>query len=95
MGFRNKFFTQESENITQGSANSGSRPKFGTQISFIQFRARKWLLSIVVLRLIFNYDVFYKKLYTHEIFESREFRNFFVFFSEIFLGSLEKVFANP
>jgi len=84
VGFRNKFFTQESENITQGSANSGSRPKFGTQISFIQFRARKWLLSIVVLRLIFNYEVFHKKLYTHERFESQEFRNFFYFFQKYF-----------
>jgi len=46
-------------------------------LSFIQFSARKLLLSIVVLKLIFNDKVFSTKLYAHEMFGSREFRTIF------------------
>ena len=46
-------------------------------LSFVQFYARKLLLSIVVLKFIFNYRVFSTKIYAHEMFESREFRTIF------------------
>jgi len=46
-------------------------------LSFIKFCARKLLLSPLVLKLIFNYNVFSTKLYAHEMFGSREFRTIF------------------
>ena len=48
-------------------------------LSFVKFCARKFLLSLVVSKVIVNYKVFSTKLYAHEMFGSREFRtlNFF------------------
>jgi len=43
--------------------------------SFIQFCARKFLLSIVVFKMILVYQAFSKKFYTHEMFGPREFRS--------------------
>jgi len=43
-------------------------------LSSTEFCARKLLLSIAVLKLIFNYKVFSTKLHAHEMFGSREFR---------------------
>jgi len=45
-------------------------------LSFTQFSARKLLLSIVVLKLVCNYEVFSAK-HGHEMLESREFRTVF------------------
>ena len=45
-------------------------------LSFIQFCARKLLLSIVVLKLIFIYDVFSTKLYAHEMCGSGDLEKF-------------------
>ena len=56
-------------------------------VKFIKLYARKLLLSLVVLKLIFNYQVFSTKLYAHEMFVSREFKTI--------LRVRQKVFADP
>jgi len=46
-------------------------------LNFIQFCVRKLLLPIVVLKMIFIYDVFSTKLYAHEMFGLRGLELFF------------------
>jgi len=46
-------------------------------LSFIQFCARKLLLSILVLRLIFHCEAFSTKLHAHKMSGAREFRTIF------------------
>jgi len=43
----------------------------------MQFWARKLLLSLAVLKLIFNYEVISTKLYAHKVFMSQELRTIF------------------
>ena len=47
-------------------------------LNFIQFCARKFLLSIVILKLIFNFEAFHTKWNTFEMFWPREFRTVFL-----------------
>jgi len=49
------------------------------------------LLSLVVLKLIFNYKVFSTKLYVHEIFGSLEFRTIFVQRREVVADPLSRL----
>ena len=56
-------------------------------LSFIQFGARKLLWSIVVFKLMFNYEVFSTKLHSNELFGLREFK--------LYLGSRQKVLVDP
>jgi len=55
---------------------------------FIQFCARKFLLSIVVLKMIFIYKAFSAKLYAHEMFGLQEFRTIFRAASKSVCGPL-------
>jgi len=56
---------------------------------FHKILCKKFLLSIVVKKLIFNSQAFSTKFHAHKMFGSREFRNISC------LGSRQKVFADP